>query len=100
MHTFRTLDLAIQLYASAKRLRLPAHLRAQLLRAASSIALNLSEGDAKTSPKDQRRFFEIAMGSLRECQTVFRLESVSDPVLLDLADHLGASLNNLIRRLE
>ena len=56
MRNFRTLDLAIDFYEQAERLKITGHLRDQLLRAASSISLNLSEGNAKRSVKDKKRF--------------------------------------------
>lgn len=39
----------------------------QIERAASSIALNLAEGNGKYAPKDRCRFFDIAHGSALEC---------------------------------
>ena len=59
--------------------------------------MNLAEGNAKSSPKDKRRFFEIALGSLRECQIILQLERVTDSELLDVADHLGGCLYKLTR---
>jgi len=97
MKPFHTVGLAIQFYRSVRTQKLPRPLQDQLLRAASSIALNLAEGNAKSSPKDKRRFFEIALGSLRECQTILQLERVADPQLLDVADHLGGCLYKLTR---
>ena len=41
--------------------------RDQLDRAASSIPLNLAEGNGKFSPKDRCRFFDTAHGSALEC---------------------------------
>jgi four helix bundle protein len=41
--------------------------RQQLERASASIALNLAEGNAKFSPKDRGRFFQMASGSAMEC---------------------------------
>jgi hypothetical protein len=38
-------------------------LRNQLLRAASSVKLNLGEGYGRIQKGDQRRFFEIALGN-------------------------------------
>ena len=73
------------------------HLRDQLNRASSSIALNLSEGNTKGSIKDRRRFFQTAFGSLRECQTIFKLEKIEDPELLKKADHLAACLYKLLK---
>ena len=97
MKPFHTLDLAIQFYQAVRTQKLPRHLQDQLVRAASSIAMNLAEGNPKSSPKDKRRFFEIALGSLRECQVILQLERVANPELLDLADHLGGCLYKLTR---
>ena len=41
--------------------------RDQLDRASTSIPLNIAEGNAKFSPADRSRFFEIARGSAVEC---------------------------------
>ena len=94
---FRTYQLSLQFYQSCSGLKLPAHLRDQLLRAASSVALNLAEGSAKPTKKDQMRFFFISFGSLRECQAILSLSGQTAPALLDQADHLGASLYRLTR---
>jgi len=98
MITFRTLELACQYYDLVSELRLPLHLCDQLLRSASSVALNLSEGNAKTSVKDRRRYFEIALGSLRESNTILRSGRVSYQRILSVADHLGGSLYKLSRK--
>ena len=73
LHTFRSYQLAVQFYRLAVGVRAPRHLKDQLHRAASSVALNLSEGSAKTSDADRRRFYEIALGSCRECEAVVEL---------------------------
>lgn len=39
----------------------------QIDRAATSIVLNLAEGNGKYTPKDRCRFFDIAHGSALEC---------------------------------
>lgn len=65
----------------------------QLMRAASSITLNLAEGSAKPSRKERLRYYSIAFGSIREIQAIIRLEELAS---LDLrADHLAASLYKL-----
>jgi four helix bundle protein len=96
MKVFRTLELAVEFSNAVKRLRIEGHLRDQLLRAASSIALNLAEGNAKFSEKEKKRFYKIAYGSLKECQVALRLLDVTVPQLSQQADHLGASLYRLI----
>ncbi len=97
MKSFRTLDLSVEFYELSEKSELKGNLRDQLLRAASSIALNLSEGNAKNSVKDKKRFFQMAYGSLRECQTIFRLAKIDEPNLIQMADHLGASLYKLLK---
>jgi four helix bundle protein len=96
MKSFRTLDLAITFYDQVTMLKASGHLRDQLHRAASSISLNLSEGNAKGSAHDKRNFYHVAYGSLRECQTILRLLNVEEKALLQIADSLGASLYKLI----
>ncbi|MCB0364356.1 MAG: four helix bundle protein [Bdellovibrionaceae bacterium] len=95
VYRFRSLDLAVEFCQMVKRLKLPIHLRDQMLRASSSVALNLAEGSGKPSPKDKRRFYSIALGSLRECQAILQIEEIDDLELLDLADHPGASIYKL-----
>src|SRR3712207_5988370 len=97
MKTFRTLELAIEFNDCVNELKISGHLRDQLLRASSSIALNLSEGNAKFSAKEKKRFYQTAYASQKECQTIFRLAHVQNPKLERLADHLGASLYKLLQ---
>ncbi|MEI8347736.1 MAG: four helix bundle protein, partial [Pseudomonadota bacterium] len=75
---FRTYNLSVLLYRECAKIKLPHHLKDQLLRASSSIALNLAEGRGKRTPKDQRRFFDIAFGSVREVQSVLDLANAKD----------------------
>jgi four helix bundle protein len=75
------------------------HLKNQLLRAASSVALNLSEGSGRRTRLDQRRFFDIPMGSIRECQAIVEIEAEAfTEAQKDLLDYLAASTFKLIRR--
>lgn len=71
--------------------------KSQILRAASSISLNLSEGNGKFSVKEKKRFYKMAYASLKESQKILRLLKVSDDTLLNKADHLGASIYKLIQ---
>ncbi len=97
MKNFRTLQLAVAFYHSVVGLKLPHHLKDQLLRASSSVALNLAEGRGKPTTRDQLKYFHIAMGSLRESQAVLLLTTDVEPSLKSQADRLGASLFLLIR---
>lgn len=97
MSNFRTLDLAIGFYKLIEKVKVPTHLKDQLLRASSSISLNLAEGNAKFSYKDKKRIYQIAMGSLRETQTILKLANVGNAAVLKSADHLGASIYKLLK---
>ncbi len=94
---FRTYDLAVEFYRLTLSLRLPRHLKDQMSRAASSIALNLAEGDVRPTTADRRHFFSIAFGSLKECQAILSLLPAAEPATLELADKLGASLYRLVK---
>jgi len=98
MH-LRAFEQAVQFYQISKKSQLPHHLKLQLCRAASSIALNLSEGTGKTGSADRRRFFTIAMGSIRECQAIAALEP--DAFTGDtkrLLNALGGAVYRLIQK--
>lgn len=96
MKNFRTLDLAIQFYQLTQSVKVATHLRDQLDRASSSISLNLAEGNAKYSKKDKMRIYQIAMGSLRESQTILKLANIDEEGILKAADQLAASIYKLI----
>ena len=53
-------------------------------------AFQIAEGSGKRTPQDQRRFYSIALGSLRECEAVLELEEIEDKELLQWMDHLEA----------
>ena len=97
---FRTYELAIEFYRAAQTAQLPGFLKTQLLRAASSVALNLSEGNGRGSRAARRNFFTIAYASFRETQTIMRLEPKNCKNLVAIADKLGAHLYCLRRSLE
>ena len=80
--------------------KLPCHLKGQLQRAASSVALNLAEGSAKPSPKERARFYRIALGSFRETVAVLDLVNIHSTQLDELADKLARHLYKLCKALE
>jgi len=97
MNNFRTYNLAVEFYRISKTLPLTGALKEQLSRAAPSIALNLAEGRGRASSKDQGRFFQIALGSLRKCQTIFELADLQKTGAWGVLDNLGAHLYKLIK---
>ena len=97
LQNFRTFNLSVQFYKSCQKIKLPSHLKNQLDRASSSISLNLAEGYGKASFRDQRKFFQISMGSLRECQAILILAGFEiNSIEHKQADHVGACLYKLI----
>ena len=96
MKTFRTLDLAIEFYELVQKIPVTGNMKDQLHRSASSIALNLSEGNAKSSAREKRHFFHVSYGSLRECQTILRLLKLETEPVVEKADELGAYLYKLV----
>ena len=96
MKTFRTLELALEFYKSTEAIKITGHMKDQLSRASSSIALNLSEGNAKFSVKEKKRYYKMAYGSIQECKTIFKLIKNTDAQIEQRADQLAASLYKLI----
>lgn len=97
MKTFRTLEVAIEFYELSEKSEVKGHLRDQLLRAASSISLNLSEGNAKRTVPEKKRYYQMAYASIQECKTILRLIKTSDHNLSDTADKLAAWIFNLLK---
>ncbi len=94
---FRAYNLAVEFYRSTKTLSLPSHLKEQLKRASSSIALNLAEGSARYTQADKRKFYNIAFSSLRECQAIIELADCDNTKIDSLADFLAANIYKLIQ---
>ncbi|MAZ47352.1 MAG: hypothetical protein CME65_02235 [Halobacteriovoraceae bacterium] len=67
----------------------------QLLRASSSVALNLAEGNARRTNKDRLKFFNIALASLREVQMICKLEDLNR--ITGKADQVGGMIYALNR---
>ncbi len=59
------LDMVDEIVAAAPPGR--AHLKDQIDRAATSVALNIAEGAGEFSPRDKRRFYRMARRSATEC---------------------------------
>ena len=97
MKNFRCYQLAKTQYLEVKKLTLPRYQADQLQRASLSVCLNLAEGSAKSSVKDRRRFYEIALASHREVQALIDLIPLTE--LNKNADNLGGGLFNLIKKL-
>ena len=97
MKNFRTLDLAIEFYDKIEGQKISGHLRDQILRAASSVSLNLAEGNAKRSVKEKKRFYQTAYGSIQECKVILKLAKIEDPEIIDKADKLAAWIFNLLK---
>lgn len=95
---FRSYHQATALYRGCQTLPLPAYVKDQLMRAALSIATNLGEGSGKSSPKDRGRFYQIALGSLREVQVILDLHGT--PALVAQANTVGAHVYKLVKALE
>ena len=97
LKNFVTYQKSIEFYKAGKYLKWPKHQRDQWLRASASISLNLAEGSAKPTKKDQKRFYYIAYGSLLECISIMDLEDVNDARMRKLGNDLSALLYKLTR---
>lgn len=81
-------------------------LTSQLRRAAVSVPSNIAEGASRKSPKERRRFYEIARSSLVEIDTQLEiaknLNYISTAQLEEIEDkieHTFAMLSNLIKNI-
>ena len=97
MKNFRTYQLAVEFYKKSRNSNLKGNLRNQFDRASSSIVLNLAEGSGKFSSKDKCRFYKIAFGSLRECQSILTITSNENTQINKNLDILAGNLYKLIK---
>ena len=95
LKNFRTYQIAVEFYRQVRTLKLSAHLKDQLSRAAASAALNTAEGAGRSSRADQARFFDIAYASIKEAQAVLDLAFDPNCVAAVTADRLAAHLFRL-----
>ena len=69
-----------------------AYLVDQLRRAASSIVLNIAEGNGRRLPRERRRFFSIAQASAAETASIMdiaeALKYIDNPIYKQTQDHL------------
>ena len=94
--SFRTYELASLFYKECQKLEVRGAIKNQLDRAVLSVPLNLAEGRGRRTLTDQKHFFQIAYGSLKETQAILDISDAS-PKTLALADSLGAHLYRLIQ---
>ena len=97
MKDFKTFNLAVNFYRLSRGLKVCGPLKEQLTRASSSIALNLAEGRGRATKADQSRFFQIAMGSVRECQAILMLADLQSSQAWMVLDSVAAHLYKLIK---
>jgi four helix bundle protein len=100
------MDLAVAVYSLNRSLRELRHsdLASQLMRAVVSVPANIAEGRGRASPNEFARFLSIALGSLREVETLLvlleRLGVVKKATVAELlkqADETGRVLYGLER---
>ena len=95
---FRTYNLSVKFYQECKKLNLKGVCKNQLNRASLSISLNLAEGYGRFKKDDKNRFYHIAFGSVRECQSLLTVEQLEDTEVFKTLDYLAGSLYCLIRK--
>ena len=95
MKNFRTYQLAVDFYKQCQKVEVAEPIKSQFQRATLSVVLNLAEGTGKLTPKDKRKFYSIAMGSLRETQCILELIDRND--LYNQSQSLAANLYKLIQ---
>jgi four helix bundle protein len=96
MNNFRTFDSSVNFYHNIQKLKLTGTMRDQLHRAALSIALNLAEGRGRHTTIDQKRFFNIALASARECQAILLIAGLKESNHWALLDKTTAQIYRLI----
>ena len=97
LQNFKVYQASLQFYHECEKLHLPAFLKDQLLRAASSVSLNLAEGAGRKTSKDQTRFYRIALGSINECSAILDLKGAVSAETKDRSQYITACLIKLTR---
>jgi len=65
LKNFKTYQLSLEFRKLCLKLEIPSHLRDQLFRTSSSVALNLAEGSAKPSKRSSKVLFHSSRFSQR-----------------------------------
>ena len=90
--------LAMEALADVKRDLRAGEIENQLIRAVASIAANIAEGYSRGTAADRRRFFEYALGSVRESAVWYAtLPQPSPPDRLDRLESIRRLLLAMIR---
>jgi four helix bundle protein len=92
---FKCHEKAVVIYRECKTLPLHHTIKNQLLRASSSIALNLNEGNSRFTKKDKCRFFNYAYSSAKEVKSICELEDLHS--LAEKVDEVAKMIFVLIR---
>lgn len=100
MKEFRCFEMAKLTYQSCMGIKVNRHLKDQLIRSSSSVALNLAEGRARRSKKEQLHFFSIAYGSIQEVKAILDLEGLNHDQAYKNANLTGALIFRLIHAIE
>ena len=79
--------------------QLTGDLRSQLARAATSIPLNIAEGNGKTSPRDRCRYLESARGSALECAACLDVLTATKRISQDEATRGKRDLREIVSML-
>lgn len=104
----RAMDLAVGCYSLSANMRRLRHgaLAAQLQRAAISVPANIAEGKGRGTRRDYARFLSVALGSLKELETLVEIahrvgaaEGEKCAELLKLSDEVGRVTYGLRRAL-
>lgn len=97
----RAIDFVTWSHDLSKQIKAAGSVRSQLERASTSIPLNIAEGNVKSSPRDRRRYFEIALGSAVECAAILDVlvaRRLQDPVEIAAGrDSIRRIISMLIR---
>lgn len=97
LNNFRTYTLSLKFYKQIECLKLPQHLKLQILRSSSSIALNLAEGSGRSTAKDKKKFYQTSFASALETQAILELGKIKDFEICDRINHIQRSIYNLIK---